>query len=38
VQLHDALERVGEVRPVFRRTAGESLVLAVIGVRQMVDA
>ena len=38
VQRDDALEIVGEMRAIVRLALGEGLLLAVIGVRQVVDA
>ena len=38
VQVDEALQFVGEMRAVFRLALGEGLLLAVIGVRQMIDA
>ena len=38
VQRDDALQFVGEMRAPFRLALGERLLLAVVGVRQMIDA
>ena len=38
MQRDDALEFVGEMRAPFRLALGEGLLLAVVGVRQMIDA
>ena len=38
VQIDEPLQLVGELRAVFRLALAEGLLLAVVGVRQMVDA
>ena len=38
MQRDDALKLVGEMRAPLRLALGERLLLAVIGVRQMIDA
>src|SRR5215470_3542760 len=38
MQIDEVLQRIGEMRSVFRLALGEGLLLAVIGRRQMVDA
>ena len=38
MQRHDALELVGEMRAPFRLALAEGLMLAVIGMRQVIDA
>ena len=38
MQVDHALQFVGEMRAVFRLALAEGLLLAVIGVRQMIDA
>jgi hypothetical protein len=38
MQVDEILQRIGEMRAIFRLALGEGLLVAVIGRRQMVDA